>query len=115
MQNPNNLNVYKEAYNFALSIYKIKFPEEEKYGLTSQIRRAGVSISLNIAEGCGRGTKKELKRFLFIAFGSAKEVETLINLAKDLDYINIGIYTKINGDIETISKMLNKLIQSIKV
>lgn len=76
MQDFKKLKVWQKAHTFTVNLYKLTkdFPAEEKYGLTNQIRRASVSIESNIAEGCGRNGNKEFSRFLYIAQGSAKEV-----------------------------------------
>ncbi len=83
------LRVWQQAKNIAVTTYQItsKFPKEELYGLSSQIRRAAVSIASNIAEGAGRNTKKEFKRFLSIAQGSCYELETQIIIAEELGLI----------------------------
>ena len=85
-----NLKIYQRAIEFALEIYKISrlFPNEEIYGLTSQIRRAVTSISLNIAEGSGNKSVKEFKRFLEIALRSDYEVMTCLEVAYKLSYCN---------------------------
>ncbi len=85
-----NLKVWEKSHRLTLQMYKItrSFPKEELYGLTSQIRRASVSVPTNIAEGCGRGSDADFKRFLQIAFGSASEVEYLLLLSTDLQYVN---------------------------
>ncbi len=87
MKDFKSLLVWDKAHLLVLEIYKIELPKEELYGLSSQIRRAGSSIPTNIAEGCGRGSDLDFKRFLQIAFGSACEVEYLLILCKDLEYI----------------------------
>ncbi len=78
MKSHNDLKVYQESMDLVIQVYKItnSFPESEKFGLTSQIRRASVSIPSNIAEGAARESKKEFKRFLYISLGSAAELET---------------------------------------
>ena len=88
------LDVYNEGYELSLQIYKItsRYPKYEIYGLTSQIRRAAVSVVLNIAEGYGRKSKEEFKRFLKISLGSLYETKTLLELSKDLNYIDNEIY-----------------------
>ena len=85
-----NVIAWQKAHQFVLAVYRITkdFPPEEIYGLTSQFRRAAVSIPSNVAEGCGRGTNKELYRFLDIASGSLAELETQIYIAKELGYIS---------------------------
>jgi four helix bundle protein len=89
-------------------------PIEEKYCLISQIRRASSSIPTNIAEGCGRGSDADFKRFLQFAFGSASEVEYLLLLCKDLNYINEELYENLNYKIEEIKMMLGSLIIKLR-
>lgn len=107
-----DLEIYKEAYKLALYIYKVttKFPKEEIYGLTSQIRRAAVSVVLNIAEGYGRQSKEEFKRFLKISLGSNNETITLIELSKDLKYIEESEYRELKCSYEVLGKRIHKLI-----
>ena len=115
MKNFRELKVWHKSHQFVLEIYKLSksFPKDEVYGLSSQIKRAVASIPTNIAEGCGRGSKKELKRFLSIAMGSASEVEYQIILAYDLDYIDSEIYDFLNSGIQEIKKMLSSYIVKI--
>jgi len=110
-----DLEVWRRSHNFALDIYKItsKFPKEEKYGITSQLRRAALSIPTNIVEGKGCGTSKKLYNFLDIARGSAQEVEYLILFARDLDYITEEIYINLNKECKTILRMLTKYKQTV--
>ena len=90
------------------------FPEEEKYGMTSQMRRAGVSIPLNIAEGYAkRSSQGEFKRFLLMAIGSANEMSVLMDYAKDLGYISNEQYEMAKTEYEEIGKMLNKMIKTV--
>lgn len=84
------------------------------YGLTSQIRRACVSIPANIAEGCGREGNAELGCFLQIAFGSASELEFHILLANELGFLNAEVYTALDTKVSEIKRMLGALIQKIK-
>ena len=97
LKNYKDLNVWQKAYKLCLEIYRIttKFPKEEKYGLTSQIRRSAVSIPSNIAEGYGRKTTLDYIRLLYISYGSVCELETQILLAGDLDLIK-------NNDLGTL-------------
>ena len=97
-----------------VQIYKISedFPKHEVYGLTSQIRRAAVSIPSNIAEGAGRKGDNEFKRFLFIALGSLSEVETQLEISQRLNYIDT--IEEINKSIYSIRNMLSNLIKSLK-
>lgn len=116
MKDFRELQVWHKAHKLVLEIYKVssKFPKEEIYGLSSQIRRAAASIPTNIAEGCGRVSNKDLKRFLNIAMGSASEVEYQVVLAKDLGYIDSETHSSLNIAIQEIKKMLSSYIVKIK-
>ena len=111
-----DLEVWKKAHLLVLEIYKITsaYPGTERYGIIDQIRRASYSIPANIVEGQSRNTTKEYLYFLHNARGSVEEVRYFILLSKDLGYINDAIYQKIESEYETISKMLNGLIKSLK-
>jgi len=99
-----------------LEIYRItaKFPKEERYGLTSQIRRSVVSIPSNIAEGYGKKATMDYIRMLYISYGSVCELETQILLAGDLDLIEKGEWGTLNKDIAEIDRMLKALIKSLE-
>jgi four helix bundle protein len=84
------------------------------YGFTSQIRRAAVSVPNNIAEGCGRDSDAELKRFFVIAMGSASEVEYLLILARDLNYLPEENHQTLTADLTEVRRMLNAFIQKLK-
>ena len=101
---------------FCIAIYEVTqgFPQNEMYGLTSQIRRSSISIPSNIAEGNTRGYTAEYLHFLQIAFGSGAEIETQLLLAVKIGYINEDNYLKLNKEINSVMKMLNKLIRNIK-
>jgi len=116
LKNYKELKVWKKSYELCLEIYRVtaKFPKEEKYGLTSQIRRSVVSIPSNIAEGYGRKTTKDYIRMLYISYGSVCELETQILLAGDLDLIEKGELSKLNKDIAEIERMLKALIKSLE-
>lgn len=109
-----DLNVWKDAMTLALLTYQYTetFPKQETYGLTSQMRRASVSIPSNIAEGAGRGHKKELIQFLNIAKGSIAELETQALLAHALAYLNQGEIEKITNQITLVRKQLISLIKT---
>ena len=111
------LKVWEASHKFAIDIYKTtkRFPEDEKYGLVSQIRRSASSIPTNIVEGCGQIGNGTLIRFLGIAKGSAFEAEYQLQLAKDLEYINVSQFNTLTEKIKIIIRMLNKLIKSLKV
>ena len=99
------LRVYGQALAFAEAIYKYtaSLPSDEKYGLTSQLRRAAVSIPSNIAEGCGRNTNRDTARFVSISIGSLYEVDTQLRLADRFGY---GKVKYLNSDVLSISKQL---------
>ena len=108
--------MYEKSYKAALSIYRVSkdFPKEEMYGLTSQIRRAAVSIPLNIAEGYAkRESQSEFKRFLMMAIGSNDEVSVLLDFSKDLGYITEDLYEKGIAEYIKIGKMLTELIKTV--
>jgi four helix bundle protein len=97
-------------------IYKITslYPREELYGLVSQSRRCAVSIPSNIAEGRRRGTKKDFRQFLIIAFSSGAELETQLQIAKNLRYAILKDYEKAGTLLEEVMKMLNAMINNMK-
>ncbi len=105
------LVVWKEAVNLAKSVYIItkKFPDEEKFGLVSQLRRASVSISSNLAEGTSRMTAKDKAHFTTIAYTSTMEVLNQIILSMELNYISNNEYLDLRKDIYKITNMLNAL------
>ncbi len=111
-----DLDVWKNSIEFVTFIYQIteSFPKHELYGLTSQIRRASISIPSNIAEGSARRGKVEFKQFLYISLSSASEVDTQLLIAKNLGFINIDLYEQAAAKLEVISKMLQGLIKSIQ-
>lgn len=109
------LLVWQKAYDLALAIYKCsqKFPSSEIYGLTSQLRRAAVSISANIAEGSERQYKKEFLQFLSISRGSLAEVETYLVLAKDLGYITEDVFIELEEQRKETGRLLRGLYKSL--
>jgi four helix bundle protein len=109
-----DLEVWKVSMDFVVEIYKLTaaFPDHEKYGLTSQIRRAAVSIPSNIAEGSARRNSKELIQFLYISLGSVAEIETQLILSKRLSYIKE--YQELSEKIHYIRVLITRLIKSIK-
>jgi four helix bundle protein len=102
-----DLEVWKKSVEFVTRIYKVsgEFPKEEIYGITSQIRRASVSITCNIAEGAGRGTPREFAHFLSIVLGSVAETETLLLIAKNLNLISENSYNELNNTLTEIRRM----------
>lgn len=110
------LDVWKRSMEFVQGIYQVTeaFPKAEIYGLTSQMRRAAVSIPRNLAEGAARKGSKEFKQYLNIAQGSISELDTQIELASMLNYIDQKIYEGLMEKLSTISKMLFGLSRSLK-
>ena len=108
-----DFEVYQEGYNLAIEMHKLtnKILKRETYEMTSQIKRASMSIPLNIAEGYGkRESKAEFKRFLRMSIGSANEMEVLIDMLKDLNYIQIETYKAYKERYEILGKRLNTLL-----
>jgi four helix bundle protein len=110
------LIVWQKAYELTLLVYKEtdKFPKSEIFGLSSQLRRASVSIASNIAEGYQRQHSGEYIQFLSIAFGSCAEVETQLLLCKDLCFLSESNFTILNNLLTEVGKMLYALITKIK-
>jgi four helix bundle protein len=108
-----DLIVWQKAYLLTLEIYKIStlFPKEERFGLSSQIRRAAVSIVSNIAEGYARNHSKEYRQFLAMAYGSLAELETQLLLVKDLKYIGNNDYIRLEKTRDEIGAMLFSMIR----
>ena len=110
------LEIYKRSYKLALQIHEVtkSFPETEKYDLVSQIRRCSKSVPTNIAEGFGRQSKEEFKRFLKISLGSCCELQVHLDFCKDLKYITNESYKKIYTENDEIGKMINSSIKKWK-
>jgi len=116
LKNYKELMVWQKSYQLCLDIYSVtrKFPKEEIYGLSAQMRRAAVSLPSNIAEGYGRKTTADYVRYLYIAYGSICELETQILLAKDLEYIHgseLNSLQQALGDVERALKGLIKYLE----
>jgi four helix bundle protein len=111
-----NLRVWREAHALALLTYKTTsdYPKAELYGLTSQMRRAAVSVMSNIAEGCGRNGDRELARFLNIALGSLTELESLTLLSKSLGMCDPSAGAEMINAIQLLGKMLARLRTSLQ-
>jgi len=116
MRNYKNIKAYQLADALVIEIYKAtkKFPKEELYGLVSQLRRAAVSIPTNVAEGASRQHEKDYVHFLYIARGSAAEVEYLSSLARRLGYLSDQEHEKISAAAGEVAKMLVGLIRTIQ-
>ena len=117
MQDFKKLEVWKLSFEFGKKIYKITtdFPKEETYSITSQLRRAALSISANIAEGTGRETKKDFLKFLTISMGSLRECENFVLMSKDFDYLSQESFSILIKDIQTIGAKLGNLIKTIRL
>jgi len=111
-----DLTVWQKSIDLVVACYKLshEFPKYEIYGLTSQLRRAVVSVPANIAEGYGRGSRKEYLQFLTVARGSLKEVETHLIIAERLDYITQSQLKTTLSSTEEIGKMLGSLIRALQ-
>ena len=112
----NDLEIYQEGYKLLLEVYKITrgYPKEEIYVMTTQIRRAALSVVLNIAEGYGRQTADEFKRFLKISYGSINEVEVLLSIGEEIGYISKEEYMKISERYHILGKKTYSLIRNWK-
>jgi len=110
------MEIYKLSYDFVFEIYKItkNFPEIENNNLTWQMRRASVSIPINIVEGTTRYSEKAFLNFLTYAYGSAKELEVLLSLSKDLGYINGRQYSEIYKKLDELMAKLFKFMNNIE-
>jgi four helix bundle protein len=110
-----DLIVWKKSIEMTLNIYELtkKFPASEKYGLVSQARRAAISIPSNIAEGSGKNSNIDFKRFLSIALGSCNELETQLLISNKLNYISESEYHKTEYEIHEVQNMLYGLQKSL--
>src|SRR5687767_14964143 len=110
------LDVWKKSVEMVTAVYEVTktFPADERFGLVSQIRRAGVSIPANIAEGAARQTDKEFCQFLSIAQGSASELETELLIAKNLGYVRTEDYERIQQEVNTIARMIVGLSKAVR-
>ena len=109
------LDLWKKAVDFVVAIYKVTegFPKEEKFGLTSQLRRASVSIVANISEGAARQTRKEFRQFLSHSQGSASEVDTELTISLRLNYLTREDFRRLTEDLDHIGRMITRLSQSL--
>ena len=110
-----DLVAWQRARDLGLEIYQLTsdFPQEERFGLTSQLRRGGVSVASNIAEGYGRGTHSDYARFLRIARGALFEIETQIEFAVTLGFLSTDEYKRLQGLVDATARPLSGLIRSI--
>ena len=115
MRDFQQLDFWQRSHKLTLKIYKVtkSFSKEELFGLSSQMRRSSSSIPTNIAEGCGRNSLKEFKRFLIIAAGSSSELQYQLILSKDLNYINESLYKELIDELIQIRKMIYNYSEKI--
>jgi len=116
MKDFRGLSVWQRAHSITLNVYRFTrmFPHEERYGISSQMRRYSASVAANIAEGCGRRGNPEFSRFLGIAMGSASELEYFLLLARDLNYLPSESYDLIAKDLCDTRRMLNCLMSKVQ-
>jgi four helix bundle protein len=116
VRNYKDLRVWDEAHRLTLAVYKVTqaFPKEERFGLTSQIRRASASIAANLAEGCGRRSDGEMGRFVQIAMGSGTELSYHLLLAKDLGFVTNEQHAQLNATVEGVLRMLSALSAKVR-
>ncbi len=115
MRNSQELAIWQRGHLLTLKIYSVtkNFPKDEMFGIISQMRRSSSSIPTNIAEGCGRNSNPEMKRFSVIATGSASELEYQLILSKDLQYLSETIYKELQNELIEIRKMIHSFIKNI--
>src|SRR5579864_1156745 len=111
MRNYKDLVVWEKAHKLTLAVYKETnaFPKEERFGLTSQVRRASSSIPSNLAEGCGRRSDGEMGRFVLIAMGSGAELSYHLLLCRDLGILGTAEFSRLSADLDEVMRMLSAL------
>lgn len=116
MQDPNNLVVSEYAHRLAVATYRhtTAFPSAERFGITSQMRAAAVSIASTIAEGCGRRSNRELLQYLYMASGSANELASQLRIATDLGFGDPTSAEHLRTETNRVSKMLTRLITFLR-
>ena len=111
-----DLDVWRLAIDLAQDVYEVSkvFPRDEQFGMTSQMRRAAVSIAGNIAEGAARNGQREFTQFLYIALGSASEMETQLEIARRVGLVAEGDFARLDALLARVAQMLRGLIRSVK-
>jgi len=117
MREHSKLKAFEMADEIALLVYKLtqSFPKEEMFGLTSQMRRAAVSVASNIVEGCARESQAEYLRFLEIAFGSLREVHYQLSLAQRLELVDAASMIECDAKMKEAEKVLGALVRSMRI
>lgn len=115
MRNFRELSIWSKSHLFTLKIYSItkKYPKEEMFGIVSQMRPSASSIPTNIAEGCGRNSNPDFKRFLVMASGSSSELEYQLILSKDLEYLSEFSFKELETGLIEIRKMIHSFIKNL--
>ena len=116
MRNYKDLQVWEKAHKLTMAVYRgtRNFPADERFGLTSQLRRAASSIPANLAEGCGRRSDGEMARFIQIAMGSGAELSYHLLLCRDLGILETAEFSRLTSDLEEVMKMLSSLSTRVK-
>jgi four helix bundle protein len=116
MRNYRDLMVWQKAHRLTLAVYKAtqNFPADERFGITSQLRRAAASVAANLAEGCGRRSEGEMARFVQISMGSGAELSYHFLLAKDLGLVRSDVYESLSSDLSEIMRMLSALSAKVR-
>ena len=116
MQAFRNLEVWRVSHELTLQVYVATraFPNDERFGLTSQLRRAAASIGANLAEGCGRGSDADFARFTQIANGSASELVYHLMLARDLGYLGADQFAALDAQAQRVMRMLTSLLKRLR-
>ncbi len=117
MRNYKDLVVWGKAHRLTLAVYKNTkgFPSEERFGLTSQMRRASASIAANLAEGCGRRSDPEMGRFIQIAMGSGAELSYHFLLARDLGFIEKTAFEELDSQLSEVMRMMSSLSEKVRI
>jgi four helix bundle protein len=117
MRNYRDLQTWSKAHKLTLELYKLsqRFPKEEMYGLTSQLRRSAASIGANLAEGCGRQTNPEFARFVKVSMGSASELDYHLLLSRDLGFLEAEAYERAAKSLTEVRKMLASLLSTVEL
>jgi four helix bundle protein len=116
VQDFRKLAVWEKAHKLTVRVYDVtkRFPRDELFGLTSQMRRSSSSVPTNIAEGCGRGSNADFARFLQIAMGSASELEYQLLLARDLTFLTPETHAELEADVLEVKRMLTALLGKVR-